>query len=187
MKIDSLNSILLRLKRGNEAFLKGQSVDFEKLHKQRRQTAREGQMPDVVVIGCADSRVSPELIFNAGIGEMFVIRTAGNLAGELQMESVAYAVNALGTKLIVILGHSSCGAVQAAKVGNPPDYLKGTAERIQSAIGGETDDKSCELKNIEYGVKKVLESELIKEKVDKSEVAVIGAYYCLETGAVEFL
>jgi carbonic anhydrase len=103
------------------------------------------------------------------------------------MESFAYAVDHLGAQVVMILGHSHCGAVKAAKEGNAPDYLKSTAETIKAAIGNESDLKSCELKNIEVGVKKLLQNELIKDKVASAQLAVIGAYYCLETGIVEFL
>ncbi|WKY44817.1 carbonic anhydrase [Eubacteriaceae bacterium ES2] len=182
-----VNGILSGLKEGNKAFVNGQAVNFEKIHKQRTETAVKGQNPEVVVIGCSDSRVPPELIFSAGIGEMFVIRTAGNLVGELEMESISYAVDHLGAPVVMVLGHSHCGAVKAAKDGNAPDYLKATAEIIKAAIGDEGDQKSCELINIEVGVKKLLNEELIREKVESSQLAVIGAYYCLETGMVEFL
>ena len=187
MNNDLVTGILSRLKAGNEAFINGQAVDFEKIHGQRKETAVKGQNPEVVVIGCSDSRVPPELIFSAGIGELFVIRTAGNLVGQLELESITYAVDHLESKVVMILGHSHCGAVKAARVGGAPDYLKATAETIKAAIGDESDAKSCEIKNIEFGMKEVLKSDLIREKVARSEVAIIGAYYCLETGAVEFL
>ncbi|MDN5307462.1 MAG: carbonic anhydrase [Eubacteriaceae bacterium] len=182
-----VNGILSGLKEGNKAFVNGQAVNFEKIHKQRMETAVKGQNPEVVVIACSDSRVPPELIFSAGIGEMFVIRTAGNLVGQLEMESISYAVDHLGAPVVMILGHSYCGAVKAAKDGSAPYYLKATAETIKAAIGDESDQKNCELKNIDVGVKKLLKNELIKDKVASAELAVIGAYYCLETGTVEFL
>ncbi|MBQ5564430.1 MAG: carbonic anhydrase, partial [Clostridia bacterium] len=114
---------LAKLKQGNEIYLKGENNGDISLLK-RQDTFQNGQHPYAIIISCSDSRVIPESIFNAGIGDLFVIRVAGNVMDDHQLGSVEYAAHHLGVKLIVVLGHNHCGAVDAAVNHNPDGYIK---------------------------------------------------------------
>ena len=104
---------LAELKKGNKRFAADTPV-YERHDKERRKELQDGQAPFAIVLSCADSRVIPELIFDTGIGELFVVRVAGNVANTSSIASIEYAVSAIKTKLIVVLGHECCGAVGAA-------------------------------------------------------------------------
>jgi carbonic anhydrase len=105
---------LNRLKEGNAKFVKAIANDADVSLPLRKELAEKGQRPYAIIVTCADSRVPPEHIFNAGLGDLFVIRTAGNVVGEYERASVEYAVAHLGTRLVVVMGHTHCGAVNAA-------------------------------------------------------------------------
>lgn len=144
--------------------------------------ASKGQKPYAIVITCADSRVIPEAIFSAGIGDLFVIRVAGNVINVYQLGSIEYATEHLGTNLVVVLGHDHCGAVGAALQDQPEGYIKSITEEILKAIGDEKDElKACCL-NVKHSC------EVIGSNLELPEnVCVIGAVYHLESGEVEFL
>ena len=139
-----------------------------------------GQAPYAVIITCSDSRIIPEAIFSAGIGELFVIRTAGNTIDETTLGSVEYAVGHLGVKLIVVLGHTYCGAVKAA-IGHEEVHgnLSGIIDEISKAIGQEQDSYKAVKLNVEHGCSVIQEHEL--------PAIVIGAIYHTDSGKVEFL
>ena len=125
------DAALERLRKGNEAFAAGKSA-FPRCGADRRaQTAREGQKPIATVLGCSDSRAPLELLFDLGIGDLFAVRVAGNVSAVDEMGSVEYAVGHLGTPLIVVLGHSGCGAVTAVATGAE---LHGSVARLADNI-----------------------------------------------------
>lgn len=143
--------------------------------------SRNGQKPYAVIIACSDSRVIPEAIFSAGIGDLFVIRAAGNVIDSHQLGSVEYAVKHLGTPLIVVLGHDHCGAVDSALHHQNGGYIKLLTDEILKAAGGEKDEnKVCRL-NTEHSCR------VIEGGLKIQGLKVIGAIYHLETGEVEFL
>ena len=151
----------------------------------RRETAEHGQHPYAVVICCSDSRVIPEQIFDASIGDLFVIRVAGNVLDRHQIGSVEYAVSHLGCKLVLMLGHTGCGAVGAALHGEADGHISFITQDIQKAIGMERDpDKACRL-NVAHGVK-ILREAFLSEP-DPFDVEIKGAVYDIKTGAVEWL
>ena len=151
----------------------------------RRETAEHGQHPYAVVICCSDSRVIPEQIFHAEIGDLFVIRVAGNVLDKHQLGSVEYAVSHLGCKLVLMLGHTGCGAVGAALKGEADGHISFITQDIHKAIGMERDpDAACRL-NVEYGVK-VLRKAFLSEP-NPADVEIKGAVYDIKTGAVEWL
>ncbi len=151
----------------------------------RVDTAKNGQHPYAVVICCSDSRVIPEQIFHAEIGDLFVIRVAGNVLDRHQIGSVEYAVSHLGCKLVLMLGHTGCGAVGAALKGEADGHISFITEDIQKAIGMERDpNKACRL-NVAHGVK-VLRRAFLKEP-DPEDIEIKGAVYDIRTGAVEWL
>jgi carbonic anhydrase len=152
----------------------------------RAKNIEEGQKPYAVVVTCSDSRVPPEHIFSAGIGELFVIRTAGNVIGEFELGSIEYAVGHLDAPVVMVMGHNHCGAVAAAMQGHGQGYITSIVEEIHPAIEGEENVCKCENLNIENSLKRVHQSELISKLIREGRVKVLGAKYNLESGMVEF-
>ena len=175
---ENRDDIRTRLRGGNER--------FRRLDPERRvDTARNGQHPWAIVVCCSDSRVVPEQIFSAGLGELFVIRVAGNVMDDHQLGSVEYAASHLGVKLIVVMGHTHCGAVSAAIHHDPEGYIKFITDEIRLAVGSETDEtKACCL-NIKRSIE-VIESSLEILREEKHGLKVAGALYHIESGRVDF-
>lgn len=182
----SATEALKLLKNGNIRYLSASANGAAVSPWLRELTASEGQNPYAAIIGCADSRVIPESIFSAGIGDLFVMRTAGNVVSEHLLGSLEYAADVLGVRLAVVLGHTGCGAVSAAiKNSDGKKYIGYITKAIREAAGEETDEyKVCVLnvKNTVSAVKKALD---IDDNTDYVEV--IGAIYNIENGKVEFL
>lgn len=172
---------LEKLKNGNKQYLAAEKSSGDISPAIRKKTNDEGQAPYAIVITCSDSRVIPESIFSAGIGELFVIRVAGNVIDKHQLGSIEYAAEHLGTRLVVVMGHTNCGAVGAAIGHGGENYTKFITDEILKAIGVETDNyKACCL-NVKNSMKAIEDS----LKIDGLEVC--GAVYHLEDGRVEFL
>ena len=172
-----------RLMRGN---LRWQEAGAETADK-RRETAQNGQRPYAIVIACSDSRVIPEQIFGAGLGELFVIRVAGNVLDRHQLGSIEYAAGHLDCKKIVMLGHTRCGAVSAALSGGGDGFIKYITDESLLAAGEERDAlRACEL-NVEHGVA-VLKREFGEHpEIASDDLEILGAVYDVETGAVRWL
>ena len=150
-------------------------------------TYLHGQHPYAIVVTCSDSRVIPESIFSAGIGDLFVIRLAGNVIDDHQLGSIEYAAGHLGCRLIVVLGHTHCGAVDAAMNSDPEGYIKSITDEIKRAIGDEKDErKACE-KNVWQSIQMIEHSLEIHHIEDEIGLRVVGAMYDIETGKVEFM
>ncbi len=181
----SASEAIERLKAGNEKYLNSKTGTGDISLEKRSQTYKNGQQPYAIIIGCSDSRAIPESIFSAGIGDLFVIRVAGNVIDKHQLGSVEYAAEHLGCKLVVVLGHSHCGAVGAAISDEPEGYVKSITDEIKRAIGSEKDDiKACCL-NIHQSVEAVKDG--MKHLVEAEDgLKVIGAIYHIEDGKVEF-
>jgi carbonic anhydrase len=182
---------------GNERFVKGTLEHPRRTPDEFKQLA-EGQFPEAVIVGCADSRVPPEILFDQGVGDLFVVRVAGNVvdgAGPILKGSIEYAVAELNVRLIVVLGHSQCGAVKAAiKHIDAKDKVEGSIgrliESIQPAVtevrgkDGNLLEKAIQA-NVTLGVAKLKTlDKVLKNAVDKGEVKVLGATYDLATGKV---
>lgn len=180
----SAKEAMAKLRAGNERYLSVSANPGDISPKLRRETCENGQSPYAVVITCSDSRVVPEDIFTAGLGELFVIRVAGNVMDRHQIGSVEYGVEHLGCKLVVVLGHDHCGAVGAAIHDEPSGFVKYITDEIRKAIGDEKDDFRASCLNVKQSVAVISESLKIKEE---DEVSVVGAIYHIEDGAVEFL
>jgi carbonic anhydrase len=193
-----------KLKSGNERFVSGQPVHPDETLDRIREL-KKGQDPFVVVVSCSDSRVPPELIFDQGLGDVFTIRTAGNVIGDYELGSIEYAVEHLHCKLIVVLGHENCGAIQAYASSGSEKHDSETemhgADHIQnlvSYIAAEEEEKNVPdslrsdidilvKANISHGVNLLKSSTpILKTLVDKNEIDVIGAYYDLDNGKVLF-
>ncbi len=187
----TIQESLNRLKEGNSRFI-ANKLDNKLQDSSRRDSLTGGQAPYAIILGCADSRVVPELAFDAGLGELFVVRVAGNVANTSSIASIEYAVAHLGTKVIVVLGHQSCGAVTAAVAGGDNGYnlnhlLAHVTPAIESLKEGATVDDVSK-KNAELTVGELKNrSDIIKNAIDKGDVKVIAAYYNLDSGKVDFI
>jgi carbonic anhydrase len=184
--------VLRKLVASNQRYAAGRARNPNQTPEVRQQLA-EGQQPIAAIITCADSRVSPAILFDRGLGELFVIRVAGNIASDEILGSVEYAVENLGVSLIVVLGHSSCGAVTAAvQGGEAPGHLAHLVQAIQPAVdrarGRDGDPvENATRENIAMVVEQIRASEpILKKRAVAGELEVVGAYYHLDTGLVEF-
>lgn len=176
---------LAKLKEGNERYLTATTNPGDVSAHLRRLTCEEGQSPYAVIVTCSDSRVIPESIYSAGIGELFVIRVAGNVMDKHQIGSVEYAVEHLGSPLVVVMGHDHCGAVGAALNQNPSGYIKYITDEIRKAIGDEKDEYRACCLNVERSVTTIKDSLNVNE--GENAVKVCGAIYHIDSGLVEFL
>jgi carbonic anhydrase len=187
------NQALSRLMEGNKRYSQGKEQHPDETLARRREL-EQGQHPFAVILSCADSRVAPELIFDQGLGDLFVIRVAGNIAADDDLGSIEYAVEHLHTKLIVVLGHENCGAVSAAVEGaNASGHLQSLLSAIQPSVE-ETRDlpgnkvHNCVIANARRVAHQIRESEpVLKELIEKEGVKVVAADYALDSGAVTLL
>ena len=153
----------------------------------RERTALQGQRPWAIVICCSDSRVIPERIFDAKLGELFVIRVAGNVLDRHQLGSIEYAAAHLGCKLILVLGHTGCGAVGAALVGGGEGYIQYITEEILLAVGEERDpDRACVL-NVEHAVETIRQAFADHPEIPSAALDIRGAVYDIRSGQVTWL
>ena len=181
----SAEQALQKLKEGNEKYLSAKTGCGDISPEARKQTCENGQRPYAVIVTCSDSRVIPESIFSAGIGDLFIIRVAGNVIDDHQLGSIEYAAEHLGIRLVVVLGHDHCGAVDAAINHDPEGYIKFITDEIKIAIGDETDDyRACWL-NVRHSVE-VIEQSFEIHREEEHGLRVIGALYRLADGKVEF-
>lgn len=172
--------------KGNEKYVNALQGIGDVSPQARERTLAGGQHPYAIIISCADSRVIPEAIFSAGIGDLFVIRVAGNVIDNHQLGSVEYAAGHLGAGLVVVLGHNHCGAVDAAMNHNPEGYIKYITDEIVKAVGDEKNEyRACCLNALNS--KAIIEQSLEIREDEKQGLKVVAAIYHLETGAVDFL
>ena len=181
----SANEALKKLKEGNALYVSADTFHSDVSSKTLEHFAKNGQEPYAIIITCSDSRVIPERIFHAAIGDLFTIRVAGNVIDDHQLGSIEYAAGHLGTKLVVVLGHTGCGAVHAAINHDPSGFIKYITDEIKWAIGKEKDDYKAALLNVEQSVR-TIESSLEIQKDEEEGLRVIGAIYRIEDGTVEF-
>lgn len=172
---------------GDHDYLAHRSNTAELTPEIRLETTEHGQHPYAVVVTCSDARVPPEHIFNAGIGDLFVIRNAGNLMGEFDLGSVEYAVSHLGAKLVLIMGHTHCGAVEAALEGDADGYIHGIIGEVKAGIGDTADPREAERRNVHHSLSRLHNSKLLSDLHDRGEVEFAGAIYDIKSGTVEFL
>lgn len=185
------SEIISRLEEGNARFV-ADKLEGKLTDSARRSELTSGQSPDTIVLSCADSRVVPEMAFDAGLGELFVVRVAGNVANSSSIASIEYAVAHLGSKVIVVMGHQSCGAVTAAVNGGDNGYnLNHLLSHITPAISASAEGASVNdvVKTNAHlnGEELVSRSSIIKNAVDAGDVKIVAAYYNLDSGKVDFL
>lgn len=182
----SADPIWTDLEAGNQRFIAGKSShhDFVK----QRQALAKTQAPKVAVLGCADSRLAPELIFDKDLGDLFVVRNAGNSPDPIAIGSIEYAVEHLGSKVIVVLGHQSCGAVTAACSGEkmPTVNLDAVVAPIAPSCSANKGNLTGAIKDHVHqsAQQLVANSPVLKHEVEDGKVKVIEAYYELDTGKV---
>ena len=174
---------LMKLISGNERYINETCKIGDISPEIRKDTTENGQHPFAIVITCSDARVIPEAIFSSGIGELFVIRVAGNVIDNHQLGSVEYAADHLGVKLVMVLGHTHCGAVDAAINHDPAGYIRFLTDEIREAIGDEKDPFKASCLNVRRSISRI-ESSLAIQKDEAEGLAVVGAIYDIETGRV---
>ena len=185
----SADEALNRLKAGNERFANSKVSAGKPVAARRAETAQT-QHPFAVIVGCADSRTAPEIIFDQNIGDLFVIRTAGNLVDDYALGSIEYAVEHLGARLIVVLGHQRCGAVTAAlSGGSAPGHINSLVRDIQPAVAASRGKEGDALTNAIHENDAEVAAKIRKEAELgelASQVRVVEGYYNLDTGKVEW-
>lgn len=195
---------LERLLQGNQRFVSGESFQVARVGNSRREELVDDQNPFAIVLGCSDSRVPLELIFDQGLGDLFVIRVAGNIVMPSQIGSVEFAADKFGTKLVVVLGHSQCGAVLATleELEQSTESQSASLRAIVNAIrpsvehlvySGQEQTRSELVQaavqaNIHASVEKLVHgSTIIENLIENEKLLVVGAEYSLETGKVKVL
>ena len=179
---------LRALMRGNARYLDHSRNPAELTDLIRLTTAREGQHPKAAVLCCADSRVPPEHIFSAGLGELFVIRNAGNVMTPSALGSIEYAAAHLHVPLILVMGHRGCGAVTAAlQKHQEPGALGALIAQVHIGVAHPHDPRQAERNNLLHSLEGLGESEVLRDLADRGKLAFAGAVYDIRTGAVELL
>jgi carbonic anhydrase len=198
------NKALERLREGNQRFASGrQSQSANLRHSQQAEPGKE-QEPFAIILGCSDSRVPAEIVFDQGLGDLFVIRVAGNIVAPSQVGSVEFAAERFGTRLVVVLGHSQCGAILATleqlrqPTENPSRNLCSIVDRVRPSVEKllRTDLQHDVDALVQHAVRANVSasvnhlrsgSEILKRLIQEGNLLVVGAEYSLETGKVEFL
>jgi carbonic anhydrase len=180
---------LAKLKEGNARFVTNK-VSIAKPTAAKRVETAKAQHPFAIILGCADSRTSPEIVFDQNIGDLFVVRTAGNLVDDHALGSIEYAVEHLGARLVVVLGHERCGAVAAALASETaPGHVQSLVRDIQPAVQA-TKGKQGDVNDLAIAENARLMAEKIRSEASlgehAKEVRIISAVYNLDTGKVEW-
>lgn len=200
----SASEALERLREGNRRFVSGVRSLETRISHVRRSELVASQEPLAIILGCSDSRVPVEIVFDQGLGDLFVIRVAGNIVAPSQIGSVEFAAERFGTRLVVVLGHTRCGAVQATLEamrqpgGRPSRNLSSIVDRIRPSLEGllavapgEDPDslaRRAALTNVRAAVECLRHgSAIIERLIEREGLRVAGALYSLETGVVDFL
>ncbi len=184
---------LKKLLQGNKRFVAANARHPNQGIKRRKKATR-GQKPFAVIVGCSDSRVPPEIIFDRGLGDLFIIRLAGNIVDDCALGSIEYAVDHLGTDLVVVLGHGKCGAITTAVNGETPHgHIGSIVKAILPAVKKAKQESGDVLENairtnVRFVVDRIKSSKpIIAKKVKAKKLHIIGAYYDIETGEVSII
>lgn len=188
---------LKKLIYGNKRFADNKSIYPRQTDEDLRNTTK-GQRPFAVVVGCSDSRVPNEIIFDQGVGDLFITRTAGQVMAEASFGTIEYAVEVLNTKLIVVLGHQSCGAVDAAMKlpPNPPGHVITLINAIKPASLQAKKANLSPEESLDFAIKQNVREQVnllrelepvLSQRYKKGEIIIVGAVYNLNSGTVEFI
>lgn len=181
------------LQEGNRRFISNLNNDHD--HLEMINETREGQYPFAVILSCMDSRTSVELIFDQGLGDLFSIRVAGNIVNNDILASIEYAVKYVGSKVLMVLGHTECGAIKSAKQGVRDGHITDLLKRIQPSISKALlrDDQNhlfsdnVAYANVENSLEEILtRSEIVQDMFAKGEIGLVGGVYNVENGQVDF-
>lgn len=181
------------LQQGNKRFINNLKTEHD--HLELIDQTREGQYPIAVILSCMDSRTAVELIFDQGLGDLFSIRVAGNIVNRDILASIEYAVKYVGSKVLMVLGHTGCGAIQSAKQGVKDGNITDLLKRIQPSISRSmlNDDSKYIFKdnvayaNVENSLEEIItQSDIVKEMFERGEIGIVGGIYDIETGEVDF-
>jgi carbonic anhydrase len=179
---------LKRLKEGNERFRTGRATGPGRIGSRQAELIK-GQEPFAITLSCSDSRVPTEIIFDTGVGDIFVVRVAGNVANASSIASIEYAVTQLGTKLILVMAHENCGAVNAAMGGGAPSKNLGhLLSYITPALEPPAEDVNIVARrNAKVSAKRLLEeSDILRRATEKDGVKIVTAFFHFTDGTVEF-
>ena len=198
---DSIEA-LEKLKAGNARFVQGiRSPEYNPTPEKLKALAEQGQRPFCIILTCADSRVPAELVFDQGLGDLFVIRVAGNVIAPSLLASLEFATVNFETSLVLVMGHSRCGAIQAtidavrnnlpAASHNIEDLIDRIMPAVKLQLPHHTDPvklwDACIAENVKNTIKKIFsESDIVQERVKQKKLMVAGAVFCLDTGKVDF-
>ncbi|MBK7245357.1 MAG: carbonic anhydrase [Saprospiraceae bacterium] len=190
LTIHTPDEAILELKDGNKRFLQNKPINTD--YKSQIEHTKSDQHPHSLILSCLDSRIPPEIIFDQGIGNIFVARNAGNIEDQNILGSMEFATKVKGTKLIVVMGHNHCGAVKGAVDDVELGHLTQLVNQIKPAIVQNEDKKLMLDETSKNSVKRTIDdilkrSPVIEELVKKNQVKIVGAYYNLENGKVTFL
>jgi carbonic anhydrase len=178
---------------GNKRFINNLRTDHD--HLEMINETREGQYPFAVILSCMDSRTSTELIFDQGLGDLFSIRIAGNIVNNDILGSIEYAIKYVGSKVLMVLGHTECGAIKSAKQGVTDGHITDMLKRIQPSISKAMlkEDRyhkfnnNVTYANVEHSLEEILtRSSIVKEMFEKEQIGIVGGVYNIETGEVDF-
>lgn len=177
---------LQRLLEGNERFVKDNSLCPDR-NTDRRAASAAKQKPFAIILGCSDSRVPPELAFDQGIGDVFVVRVAGNVVGPTELDSVEYSAIYNGSSIVVVLGHESCGAIEAVLANNTKD-IEAIANLIKPAVKNSHHAVNVAIEaNVRNSVNRIKNSPPMKKLIKAGKIDVVGAYYELNSGKIRLL
>jgi len=181
--IESAEEALQLLKDGNERYISG-ILNSRASYKADMDVLKEAQKPFAVIISCSDSRVVPEIFFDQKLGDIFIIRNAGNIVDTTTLGSMEYALEHLGSKLVVVCGHTRCGAIKAAcSEGEFSPNISHIVNHIRPTLKRKSDMDKAVLDNVKAMIKRVKAEKVIK----KLKIKVMGAYYNIQTGIVEWI
>jgi carbonic anhydrase len=178
---------------GNKRFISNLKRDHD--HLEMINETREGQYPFAVILSCMDSRTSTELIFDQGLGDLFSIRVAGNIVNNDILASIEYAIKYIGSKVLMVLGHTECGAIKSAKAGVKDGHITALLDRIRPSIakamlkdeGDHIFNDNAAYANVENSLEEILtRSEIVNDLFKKGEIGIVGGVYNIETGQVDF-
>jgi carbonic anhydrase len=195
---------LERLKEGNRRFVANTRAADHLANPARRAQLTSGQEPFAIILGCSDSRVPAEIVFDQGLGDLFVIRVAGNIVAPSQIGSIEFAAERFGTRLVVVLGHSQCGAILATldelrvPTQNQSRNLRAIVDRVRPAVEGllgtdlQNDPDALVREAVRANVRASVDqlrhgSDILEQLIQRQALMVVGAEYSLETGEVEIL
>ena len=189
----SAEEALERLKRGNHDFVTVRAHERDLSSERIEELYAYGQNPFAVVVSCADSRTVPEHMFMMGLGDLFVVRTAGNVVGPVELASVVYACEHLGVKLVLVVGHTGCGAIQATIEAcgcgddRQTDVMAPLTAPIARAIGDERDPYRASERNVRAGMAAFASCPQLADLCDREGLRIAGAVYHTHSGVVDFL